>query len=342
LLHAQALSRDDGYALFEHPGLMVRLPTGNRLSLYCDGQGKQTIILETGFGGGAYATWHTLQPRLAALYRTCSYDRAGYGFSELGGDLPRDIEHDVFDLHSLLRASGERGPYVLVGHSDGGHIIGAYSDRFPDEVAGMVFLDAAVLLAKPSEGTREDESPGPTPYERHQLDQIRACLHRAQSSSGKLSPIEGDYCLDSAETSQLPASMAEALAVISARPDTWKAYLSEAEQHYIVQKEKWEESLLPHRWRRIPIRVFTASVASLDDDTSAPLYGLPASDHKAISNAREGRKHWEALQARICDFSSSCKSYLVPTSEHLVQNAVPDQVVDAIRQIEAMVQHGSL
>jgi pimeloyl-ACP methyl ester carboxylesterase len=273
------------------------------------------------------------------MYRTCSYDRAGYGFSELGTDLPRDTEHDVSDLHALLHASGERGPYVLVGHSDGGHIIGAFADRFPNEVAGLVFLDAAVLLDKPSEATPNDPSPSLPSYEQHQLDEIRACLHRAQSSSGKLIPKEDDYCLDSKETSHLPAPMAEALAVISARPESWKAYLSEAEQHYIVQNDKWEESLLPHRWTNIPIRVFTASVASLDDNTSAPLYGLPASDHKGIAEAREGRKRWEALQTRICDFSSFCKSYLIPTSKHLVQNAVPDQVVDAIQQVEAMAQH---
>ena len=314
---------------------MVRLPTGNRLSLYCAGMGRQTIVLETGFGGGAYAAWHELQPRLAMAYRTCSYDRAGYGFSELGTDLPRDVRHDVLDLHALLREAGEQGPYVLVGHSDGGHIIGAFADLYPGEVSGLVFLDAAVLLEKLPTAPPSGNAPGVTPYEKQQLDEIQACLHRAQASTGALSPKPGDPCLDSNETSKLPMGMAHALGSIAARPDTWKAFLSEAEQHYLVRDVQWEESLLPHRWTKFPIRVFTASVASLSDEVSAPLYGLPASDHKAISEAREGRRRWEALQARICELSPACKSYLIPTSEHLVQNVVPDQVVRSIDEAEA-------
>ncbi len=45
---------------------------------------------------------------LAKKTRTCSYDSAGYGFSVLGKDLPRNMQNDVLDLHHLLRESGER------------------------------------------------------------------------------------------------------------------------------------------------------------------------------------------------------------------------------------------
>lgn len=338
LSSAQSPQSDDGYALFEKPGRMVRIPSGNRLSLYCVGTGRPIVVFETGFGGGAYVTWHKIQPLLAKTVRTCSYDRAGYGFSELGTDLPRDIKHDVLDLHSLLHAAGEQGPYILVGHSDGGHIIGAFADRFPREVAGLVFLDAAVLLEKVRQKSAPvASSPELTVYERQQLGQIRACLQRTEHSSGPLVPQVGDYCLDRDETSKLPMRMADALAVISARPDTWRAFLSEAEQHYIVQDESWEESLLPHHWVKIPIRVFTASVASLDDEDSAALYGLPVSDHRAIAEARKGRKHWESLQARICEFSSSCKSYVIPTPQHFVQNVVPDKVASSIQELVVLV-----
>src|SRR5580698_3331968 len=70
---SQSLQDDEGYALFEQPGRMISLPTGNRLSLYCVGTGGPTVVLETGFGGGAYATWHKLQPILARTVRSCSY-----------------------------------------------------------------------------------------------------------------------------------------------------------------------------------------------------------------------------------------------------------------------------
>jgi len=320
------------YVLFEQPGTMVRLPQGNRLSMYCEGVGSPTVLLETGFGGGTYLAWHELQPRLAKLTRTCSYDRAGYGFSELGNDLPRDIRHDVMDLHALLAASGERGPYILVGHSDGGHIIGAFSDSFPQLVAGLVFLDAAVLLDKQqASGPREKPSPDLQKYYDDQLRQIRSCLARAEDSTGPLKAKPGDYCLDSKDLEDLPPQISKALAVIAARPDTWRAFLSEAEQHYLVDDDTWEVSLLPHRWRALPIRVFTASIASLDDEHSAALYDLPLSGHKAIEAARVSRRRWENLQSRICELSAHCEVNLIPTAQHEVQNAVPDQVAKAIR-----------
>lgn len=68
---------------------MAAVRGGKKLSMYCVGAGWPVVILETGFGGGAYHAWHKLQPLLGRVARTCSYDRAGYGFSELGGDLFR-------------------------------------------------------------------------------------------------------------------------------------------------------------------------------------------------------------------------------------------------------------
>jgi len=322
---------------------MIRLPQGNRLSLYCAGNGYPIVVLEAGFGGGAYAEWHQLQPRVEQTTRTCSYDRAGYGFSELGNDLPRDIRHDVEDLHSLLKAAKEHGPYILVGHSDGGHIIGAFSDAYPNEVAGLVFLDAAVLvdkgqLSEPVEKPSADLQK----YYDDQLAKIRTCLRRAETATGPLvAHHPGDYCLDSDEAAKLPRRMADALAVMAARPDNWRAFLSEAEQHYLFDDPTWQASLLPHHWEKLPIQVFTASVAALDDAHSAALYGLTATDHEAIATARAGRKRWESLQARICELSRNCQVHLIPTADHEVQNAVPDEVAHSIRDLvfELREQH---
>lgn len=329
-----ANKNNDPYALFEEPGRMVRLPQGNRLSLYCAGKGEPTVFMEAGFGGGAYEEWHELQPRLKRITRTCSYDRAGYGFSELGNDLPRDIRHDVADLHSLLKAANERGPYILVGHSDGGHIIGAFSDAYPREVAGLVFLDAAVLLDKKQlSGSVEKPSQELQRYYDGQLAKIHTCLKRAEAATGPLAASPGDYCLDSDEVAKMPSRMRQALAVIAARPDNWRAFLSEAEQHYLVDDPTWEASLLPHHWQTLSVRVFTASVAALDDAHSAAAYGLPATDHEAIAAARAGRRRWEGLQAHICELSRDCKVHLIPTAEHEVQNAVPDEVAESIRDL---------
>ena len=291
----RATSNADTYKLFEQRGKMVRLPTGNRLSLYCAGKGSPTVILETGFGGEASHAWHLLQPQIARTTRVCSYDRAGYGFSELGNDLPRDIKHDVTDLHALLHDAGVPAPYLLIGHSDGGHIISAFSDLFPDETAALVFLDAAVLLEKPKDEHVEPMSPELTKYFNAQLDTVRMCLKRAETEVGLMQSRPGNACFSTASLNGLPPKMARALAEEASRTDYWKALLSESKQHYLVTDDHWEKDLLPHRWKHLPLRVFTASVASLDDEHSAALYGIPVTDHAAIAEARKGRAYWEAL-----------------------------------------------
>jgi pimeloyl-ACP methyl ester carboxylesterase len=62
--------------------------------------------------------------RVANEIRTCSYDRAGFGWSD---PLPsRSVAGYISDLHELLRRSGEKPPFILVGHSMGGSFMQRY------------------------------------------------------------------------------------------------------------------------------------------------------------------------------------------------------------------------
>ena len=54
---------------------------------------------------------------------------------------PRTSQDVADELHRLLTSAGEPGPYVLVGHSLGGHTIRLYTQAHADEVAGMVLID---------------------------------------------------------------------------------------------------------------------------------------------------------------------------------------------------------
>jgi pimeloyl-ACP methyl ester carboxylesterase len=56
--------------------------------------------------------------------------------------MPRTATAIAGDLHEALQRTGERPPFVLVGHSFGGYNVRVFNGRYPDEVAGMVLVDA--------------------------------------------------------------------------------------------------------------------------------------------------------------------------------------------------------
>ncbi len=108
------------------PGKLIDVG-GYRLHLYCTGAGRPgspTVILEEGFGATSLG-WSKVQPGVTSFTRVCSYDRAGFGWSDTG-PLPRTAGRMITELHTLLARAGVPGPYVLVGHSFGGLIMRLY------------------------------------------------------------------------------------------------------------------------------------------------------------------------------------------------------------------------
>lgn len=103
--------------------------------------GGPTILLEHGaFGCGS--DWAVVQARLAARgLASIAYDRAGVGHSDPGPG-PRDAAAINADLAALLRGLGEAGPFVLVGHSMGGLMVRRFALAHPDQVLGVVLVDA--------------------------------------------------------------------------------------------------------------------------------------------------------------------------------------------------------
>jgi pimeloyl-ACP methyl ester carboxylesterase len=131
---------------------------GHRLHLDCTGSGGPTVVLMSGLGGNS-AGWARIAPAVADSTRVCAYDRAGQGWSEDAAD-PQDGVAAVADLHRLLDAAGEDGPFVVVGHSIGGDHAMVYADRHPEQVAGMVLLDATSPY-RTGAGTVHAGPPGP-------------------------------------------------------------------------------------------------------------------------------------------------------------------------------------
>jgi pimeloyl-ACP methyl ester carboxylesterase len=112
---------------------------GRKLFLHCAGSGSPTVVFE----GGLTTDWLPVQGRVAKFTRACSYDPANapWGRSD-PAPTPRTAKDIVADLHALLAAARVPGRYVLVGHSNGGLFVQLYASKHPDEVAGLVLIDA--------------------------------------------------------------------------------------------------------------------------------------------------------------------------------------------------------
>jgi pimeloyl-ACP methyl ester carboxylesterase len=131
---------------------------GYRLHLDCTGSGGPTVVLQSGLGEFS-SSWARIAGAVAGTTRVCAYDRAGQGWSD---DAPQiqDGLQAAADLHTLLDRAGENGPYVLVGHSTGGSYAMTYAARYPEQVAGMVLLDASdPYQAAPSGGATDPTAP---------------------------------------------------------------------------------------------------------------------------------------------------------------------------------------
>jgi pimeloyl-ACP methyl ester carboxylesterase len=132
---------------------------GRSLYLVRGGAGEPTVILESGFGNSGQI-WEPIAlppdsgktavlPGVAAFTTVYAYDRPG---TILDADhrsrsdpvpMPRTAVDLVAELHALLDAADIPGPYVLVGHSLGGIIVRLYAATYPEDVVGMVLVDAA-------------------------------------------------------------------------------------------------------------------------------------------------------------------------------------------------------
>ena len=123
------------------PGKMINVG-GHSLHINCTGikSERPTIIIETGLGNSAME-YYWLQNALEKSDRVCSYDRAGMGWSEIG-DFDADSINIATQLHMLLNKSDIKRPFMFAGHSAAGLHMRVYAHKYPDEVAGMVFIDA--------------------------------------------------------------------------------------------------------------------------------------------------------------------------------------------------------
>ena len=129
----------DEHYQYPPPGRLIKV-NGRIMHLYCTGSGSPVVILEAGLSSYSL-DWSRVQPEIAKTTEVCSYDRAGYGWSD-PGPKPRTAQEIVKELHALLTEAGVKGPYILAGQSLGGIFVQLFALEHPTETAGVVLIDS--------------------------------------------------------------------------------------------------------------------------------------------------------------------------------------------------------
>lgn len=115
---------------------------GQQMHLYAQGEGEITIVMASGHGTeNPYVDFYPLHNKLSEKARVAVYDRFGYGWSDSTA-VSREIDTITEELYTLLQVSGEKGPFLFVAHSISSLETFRFAQRYPDEVAGIVLLDA--------------------------------------------------------------------------------------------------------------------------------------------------------------------------------------------------------
>ncbi|HYF63567.1 MAG TPA: alpha/beta hydrolase [Herpetosiphonaceae bacterium] len=293
------------------PGVLVDLG-GYRLHLHCTGSGSPAVILESG-QGELGLTWANVQPVVAKTTRVCSYDRAGYGWSEPGPQ-PRTASASVDELRALLQKAGVAPPYVLVGHSIGGLYAKLYAHRYPDEVAGMVLVDSS----------HEDQNEGLDPAFAAAIQQVTSQSERQIS---QIKPLIASGIMALAPgmmgaSAKLPADTREAynalLATDSRSIETNLAEFKATEASFAEVRAANITTL-----GAIPLLVLTRGQAE-------PLPPGVSIDPAVVAQAEE---RFHRLQTEVAALSSGGHLVVVEDSGHNIQLDQPAAVIGAIESV---------
>lgn len=122
------------------PGKLVDVG-GYRLHVVAEGErgGRPTVVWMPGGHAGGFSLHH-LHRALREEARSILVDRPATGWSDIG-PFPRTTTREADEVFAALDAAGEKGPFVLVGHSFGGLLVANMARRHPERLAGLVLLD---------------------------------------------------------------------------------------------------------------------------------------------------------------------------------------------------------
>lgn len=265
---------------------------GYKLHLNTTGQGNITVICDAGLSGTSLG-WSLVQAEASKFARVCSYDRAGYSWSD-PSPLERTSVNIASELYTLLKKAGIPGPYLLVGHSFGGANVLIFADLYPEETLGVILVDSV----------HED-----------MLKEIPF------SSGGFFDHPKVQWFLSFIGYKRLkgPSQLIEEM--FHPLPEKIRTtYIAQMNKTLYTETVNQEMDTL-HK-----------SLSQLDErkiHLQQPLFVITAG---IISNNEEGRK-WKLLQEKLLSKSSQAKQIIAEKSDHMINHHQPMVIVDTIREM---------
>lgn len=287
------------------PGQMVNVDS-QEMHIYCTGEGNPTVILAAGLDDFSIV-WSQVQPEIARVTRVCSYDRAGLGWSEASPN-PRTSEVMVEELHALLQNAGVEGPYILVGHSFGGALMRLYAHRHPEEVAGMVLVDAA-----------PDDLFVRVPFWRNAIEG-KLSLYRTLaplSSFGLLAFTPG-----SIPNRGMPDDVLAQYRAVAVSTDYFRTGVAE--------NEAFESNLAEVRNASVSLRDIPLVVISRG-------YWDPMPGFSEFEN-QQAWQMWQEMQVELLSLSTNSRQIIATESEHNIQLQQPKLVIDATLELVGAIR----
>lgn len=290
-------------SLYPPPGKLVNAG-GYKLHLVKKGSGGPIIVFEAG-SGETSLSWRGIPDELSRAATVVVYDRGGYAWSEQAPS-ERSGENIVRELHEALQNEGLNGPYIMVGHSLGGMYARLFAQTYPDQMAGLVLVDA-----RPENDEREsrfileEENFAGNPS----VFVMKLLKHSGVMRIFKDSLLEG----------LVPSQDRDVFVNVIAKSAFFEAKDEEGRLAYMT-----EDSIRGQQLGKLPVRIISRGIA--------PDY---ASSGISEEGGRKLEAIWQAGQREMLNISSDSKQVVAEESGHMIIHDQPELVVDILRDLLA-------
>lgn len=102
------------------------------------------LLLLHGWGASTFSWREQMTPLAEAGYRVIAFDRPPYGLSAKTGDTIPYTPLTLADFTARVLDKLEIQKAVLVGHSQGGAVVGYFAVKYPERVEKVVFVSGAL------------------------------------------------------------------------------------------------------------------------------------------------------------------------------------------------------